>query len=185
MVADQTIPATDRGNIVLTGFMGTGKSTVGRVLASQLDFEFVDTDEVIERRHGSIATIFRDRGEAAFRLIEREVAVELARRARTVIATGGRMMLDPANIELFTKNGRVFCLAATPDEILVRVTADVQRADRPLLAGPEPREAIIDLLAERSAGYACFEQIATDARPPEAIAAEIAERLNRSEPAPT
>ena len=87
------------GNVVLTGFMGTGKTTVGRLLADLLGYEFVDTDEVIEQRYGPIETIFRERGEDAFRTIEREVAGELAGADRRVISTGGRMMLDPVIAE--------------------------------------------------------------------------------------
>ena len=74
-------PRRDRHNVVLTGFMGTGKTTVGRLLAEDLGYEFVDTDELIERRHGPIAEIFASRGEEAFRQIERDVAAELARGA--------------------------------------------------------------------------------------------------------
>ena len=76
------------GNVVLTGFMGTGKTTVGRLLADLLGYEFVDTDEIIERRYGAIETIFRERGEDAFRAIESELAVELSERSRCVFATG-------------------------------------------------------------------------------------------------
>ena len=72
--------ASDSRNIVLTGFMGTGKTTVGRLLAEQLGYEFVDTDRVIEERHGKIADVFRSVGEEGFRRIERELAAELADR---------------------------------------------------------------------------------------------------------
>ncbi|MEO6652980.1 MAG: shikimate kinase [Ilumatobacteraceae bacterium] len=165
------------GNIVLTGFMGTGKSTIGRLLAGLIDFAFVDTDDVIESRHGPITTIFDDHGEARFRSIERTVAAELARCDRTVIATGGRMMLDPHNVEVLSRRGRVFCLTATPGDILARVTADDHRSGRPLLAGPDPAAVIADLLDQRRAGYGRFEQVETGTRSPQATAAEIAVRL--------
>ncbi len=84
-------------NLVLTGFMGTGKTTVGRMLAEKLGMEFVDTDELIESRHGPIPRIFADRGESEFRAIEQEVARELGERSGLVIATGGRMVLDDDN----------------------------------------------------------------------------------------
>ena len=121
--------ASDSRNIVLTGFMGTGKTTVGRLLAEQLGYEFVDTDRVIEERHGPIGDLFRSAGEAAFRHIERELASELADRERLVIATGGRMMLDPHNVASLSRNGRVFCLVATPDEIFDRVVNDPSRSN--------------------------------------------------------
>ena len=125
----------DSRNIVLTGFMGTGKTTVGRLLAQQLGYEFVDTDQIIEERHGKIGDLFRSAGEEAFRRIERELASELADRERLVIATGGRMMLDPQNVASLSRNGRVFCLVATPDEIFDRVVHDSSRVERPLLVG--------------------------------------------------
>ena len=126
------------GNVVLTGFMGTGKTTVGRLLAELLGYEFVDTDEVIEQRYGPIETIFRERGESAFRTIEREVAAELAGADRRVISTGGGMMLDPVIAESLGAGARVFCLVASPDTIVARV---LNGPDRPLLAGPDPQLA--------------------------------------------
>jgi shikimate kinase len=162
------------GNVVLTGFMGTGKTTVGRLLAELLGYEFVDTDEVIERRHGGIETIFRERGEDAFRTIEREVADELAGRTRLVIATGGRMMLDPAIASTLGAGARVFCLTASPETIAVRV---LDGPVRPLLSGPDARARIIELLAERAAGYARFEQVSTDGRTGADVAHDLAARL--------
>lgn len=151
-----------RPNIVLTGFMGTGKTTIGRVLADRLGYEFVDTDAVIGQLHGSIATIFAEHGESEFRRIEREVAAELSERTGLVISTGGRTMIDPVNAESLTRSGRVFCLTASVDTILSRVTHAGGAARRPMLAGPDLLERIIDLLAERAEGYARFEQIDTD-----------------------
>jgi shikimate kinase len=161
-------------NVVLTGFMGTGKSTVGRLLADLLGFEFVDTDAVIERRYGAIEAIFRERGEDAFRAIEREVAGELAARDRMVIATGGRMMLDPAIAETLGSDSHVFCLVASPETIAARV---LDGPVRPLLAGPDPRTRITELLAERAASYAAFEQVATDSRTAADVAHDLAARI--------
>ena len=160
-------------NVVLTGFMGTGKTTVGRLLAAELGFELVDTDALIEERHGPIAEIFASRGEAAFRAIEREIAAELAGRAGLVIATGGRMLLDPANTAALGAQGRVFCLVAAPEEVYARVSADGTPVERPLLAVPDPRRRIEELMAERAAGYGQFRQIPTDGRTPTDVAAAI------------
>ena len=153
--------------------MGTGKTTVGRLLAQRLDREFVDTDAIIERRHGSIASIFADRGEAAFRAIERAVAAELAEREALVIATGGRLMLDPANEATLGATGHVFCLTAEPAIVLARVLADAERVERPLLAVDDPHRRVVELLDERSPGYARFRQVDTAERPPTAVADEI------------
>lgn len=165
--------------MVLTGFMGTGKTTVGRLLADRLGYEFVDTDGIIERRHGPIPAIFAERGEETFRAIERQVAAELGERQGLVISTGGRMLLDPVNERALSANGDVFCLAASVDEIWRRVGRTC--ADRPLLAGADPRQRIVELLAERQAGYAEFRQVTTDGRQPAMIAAEIAGLLTASD----
>ena len=164
-------------NVVLTGFMGTGKTTVGRLLAAHLGFELVDTDAVIVERHGPIPTIFAERGEEAFRRLEREVAAELAGRSGLVVSTGGRMLLDPANADVLGATGRVFCLTASVDTIMERVAPGGDAAGRPMLAGGDVRERITALLAERAAGYAAFEQVPTDARSPEQVADDIVERL--------
>lgn len=148
------------GNVVLMGFMGTGKSTIGRLLADRLRLEWVDTDGLIESRHGPIAEIFAASGEEAFRDMERAVAAELADRDGLVISTGGRLMLDPDNAALLGEGARVFCLAADPDEVLRRVSEEGK--PRPLLEEGHPAPRIAALLAERQAGYAQFEQVATD-----------------------
>lgn len=153
-------------NIILTGFMGTGKTTVGKLLAEQLDCEFIDTDLLIEARHGAIAQIFAEQGETVFRQIERDIARELAHREGIVISTGGRMMLDPANVASLGQNGRVFCLVATPTEILARVTNDSSRIERPLLNVPNPSERIMALLQERHEKYQQFPQIITSGQQP-------------------
>lgn len=162
--------------MVLTGFMGTGKTTVGQVLARRLDRPFVDTDAVIEQRHGPIPEIFAEHGEVRFREIEREVAAQLASERALVIATGGRMLLDPANAEALEATGVVVCLVASVDEILARV-AEGGLAARPLLEGPDPRGRIEALLRERRRGYARFPQVRTDGRSPEDVAEDICRLL--------
>ena len=106
--------SAQKRNLVLTGFMGTGKTTVGRILAERLGYTFVDTDEVIESRAGPISEIFEQRGEAGFRVLERDVARELADRRGLVIATGGRMMLDPTCRACLEPAADVVCLVGRP-----------------------------------------------------------------------
>ncbi len=165
-------------NIVLTGFMGTGKSTVGKLLAELLRWQWVDTDIVIESRHGAISEIFANDGEEAFRDLEREVAAELATQVEIVVSTGGRLMLDPENIKILGSVSRVFCLEARPSEIVRRVTQD--SAVRPLVAGDHPADRVRKLLAERDRQYKQFEQVATDGLTVEQVAQEIFERMRDS-----
>ena len=159
-------------NIILTGFMGTGKTTVGRLLAAQLARPFVDTDNLIVERDGrSIVDIFNEDGETRFREMEAEVAAELAGQRGLVIATGGRLMLDPANAVALGATGPVFCLAAEPAIILERVAAGNEQ--RPLLTVDDPERRVNALLQRRAAAYARFRTVDTGGRSPEQIAATI------------
>jgi shikimate kinase len=104
-------------SLVLTGFMGTGKTVIGQIVAQRLGREFVDMDSMIETREGnSIRKIFQTRGEEYFRTREAQLCVELASRENLVIATGGGALIDPSNRERF-RNAFVVCLDASTDEI--------------------------------------------------------------------
>lgn len=160
----------ERPNIVLTGFMGTGKTTVGKLLSKQLDYEFIDTDHLIEQRAGkTITEIFKEMGEPAFREMEAAIARELSARQGVVISTGGRLMLDPENAAALSRTGRVFCLVATPEEIFERVTKNTDTNVRPLLSVSNPMERIVELIQERQADYGRFAQIVTSDKTPEVI----------------
>ncbi len=138
-------------NIVLVGFMGTGKTTIGRAVAQRCGSRFVDMDDVIVERAGkAIPEIFRDDGEAGFRKIERKVAHDLANESGLVIATGGGVVLDPDNMADFTRTGTVICLSATPEAILARVQHDT---NRPLLQEEDVLGKINALLEKRRALY--------------------------------
>lgn len=172
------ICAMDVQNVILTGFMGTGKTTVGRKLAARLGFEFIDTDEVIVARDGrTVAEIFREDGEAAFRAREARVAHDLAQRRGLVVATGGRLMLDAGNAAALGETGAVFCLTARPVTILARLAQDGVR--RPLLEVAHPTLRVAELLAERAEGYGRFPQIPTDTRTPDELADYIFHLLGR------
>lgn len=160
-------------NIILTGFMATGKTTVGKLMAEQLGYEFVDTDELIVKRCGmSIAEIFREKGEAAFRKMESELARELGDKEGLVVSTGGRLMLDPANSEALGRRGRVFCLVATPEEIHDRVSKD-KHVKRPLLETHNPLQRIVELMQQRKEDYGQFPKLVTTGKRPEEIAGEV------------
>lgn len=163
----------DEANYVLTGFMGTGKSSVGRALAERLGFAFIDTDDVIVDRHGPIVDIFANHGDAAFRQMERDVVRELAERWGLVIATGGSLMLDPVNAATLLATSSVFCLTATVDELVERLSVGDEHSKRPLLAGTDPAARITELLDERSEGYGSFTQIETTDRSIDQIVDEI------------
>ncbi|MBT8346295.1 MAG: 3-dehydroquinate synthase [Desulfofustis sp.] len=171
----------DAQNIIFTGFMGTGKTTVGKMLAKKLGREFIDTDDLIEKRQGlTIPEIFDQLGEVAFREMEAEIAKELGQSKGLVISTGGRLMLDPANVEALSVNGRVFCLVATPQEILSRIEGDTDH-HRPLLDVPNPGEQIVELLQERKKGYQRFLKMTTDEKHPGDITADLLDFMQKSQ----
>jgi shikimate kinase len=162
--------------LVLAGFMGTGKTAVGRILARRLGVPFGDTDAWIEAREGAtIAAIFATRGEAAFRTLEREALRALTRVPRGVVATGGGAIVDPENRAHLRAWGTLVCLDATPEAILARVG---DRPDRPLLAGPDRLDRIRRLRAERAAAYADVDvRVDTTGRTPAEVAGLILEAL--------
>jgi shikimate kinase len=131
--------------------MGTGKSCVGRVAADTLHFTFLDTDHVIEARAGkTISDIFAQNGESAFRQWERRIVEELTRRQNTVIATGGGLPADEANLASLKTHALVVCLWAPPETIWERVRS---HDHRPLLNEPDPLVKIRELLAVRESFY--------------------------------
>lgn len=138
-------------NLALIGFMGVGKSSVGRLVASQLNFQFVDTDDLVEEMAGRrIRDIFETDGEPEFRRLEREVVRSLETRRSTVISTGGGVILDAGNLESLNRHAAVFCLWAGVNVIFERVR---HQSHRPLLADPDPESRIRELLAEREPFY--------------------------------
>lgn len=137
--------------VVLVGMMGAGKSQVGRLLAENLGYDFVDTDLLIVKRAGkSIPRIFSEDGEDAFRVLERAVIAELARRQSLVIATGGGALLDEANRRVLSALGHTVYLKASPRELYLRVKND---RNRPLLNVPDPQGELRRLLDARAPLY--------------------------------
>ena len=138
-------------NLALIGFMGTGKTSVGRLVAEYLHFEFLDTDELIQARTArTISEIFAINGEPAFRTLEHELVLELAGRTNTLISTGGGLPANPKNLDSLKPHALVVCLWATPEKIWERVC---HQGHRPLLNDPDPRKKISDLLALREPFY--------------------------------
>lgn len=142
-------------HVILTGFMATGKSEVGRRLARKLGRPFVDTDDLIEATAGrSVAEIFAADGEGRFRALEREAVEQACGVPDAVVATGGGTLLDMENRRRLAAAGPIICLSATPDDILRRIA---DPSSRPLLAangGGDRLERVRVLLAERAPVYA-------------------------------
>jgi shikimate kinase len=159
-------------NLALIGFMGTGKSSVGRLVAEQLHFDYLDTDELIQSRAGrTITDIFDREGEGAFRRLEQQLVKELAARKRTVIATGGGLPTIPANLVSLKTHALIVCLWASPEKIWERVR---NQTHRPLLRHPDPRLKIRELLAAREPFYRQADVlINTDLRSAREVAQQI------------
>jgi shikimate kinase len=142
---------TRKRNIVITGFMGTGKTTVGLVVSKRLKMDFHDTDDMIERESGlTISRIFDEYGEDYFRNLERKVIEDLASRNYIVIATGGGTLLEKHNRDLISRNGMIVCLVSRPEIIAARLAKD---NDRPLLAHGKTIGNINELLKKREKAY--------------------------------
>jgi shikimate kinase len=169
----------NRSNIILVGFMGTGKTAVGRELAAQTGRRFVDTDTSIEEEAGTpISAIFAGRGEEAFRDLEAAAVARAAALRDGVIATGGGALGREENLRRLRESGVLVCLTARPEVILARTAP---WADRPMLAGAaDPIARVAELLAARAQTYARadFTIDTSDLTIPE-VAARICETLNR------
>jgi len=163
--------------IVLTGFMGTGKTSVGRELSRRLGYEFIDTDDLIEERERMpISLIFKKKGEEYFRKVERETVKEVSKRSDVVIATGGGVIKNPDNVNDLRRDGIIIWLKASPEIIMKRVM--LEGGKRPLLEVDEPLKEIKRLLSERLKFYEQADTwIDTDYITPGETAQEIVERL--------
>jgi shikimate kinase len=142
-------------NIVLIGFRGTGKSTVGRLLAKRLERDFIDSDKYIEDSTGkTIKSIFEEDGEEGFRQIEADTIAELSKADNKVISAGGGVVLREENVNNLKDNGFLVLLEATPEIIHNRITQDKKTAQqRPSLTDKKPLDEIKYLIAEREPAY--------------------------------
>jgi len=138
-------------NIILVGFMGTGKTSIGRELAKRRGMEFIDLDDVIEEReHMKIADIFKEKGEPYFRQAEREAVRDVCGRKNLIVAAGGGAVLKQENVGDFASCGIVVCLEARPEIIVQRTSG---HAHRPLLNVAQPIKKIRELLEKRKSHY--------------------------------
>ena len=159
-------------NLYLVGFMGTGKSTVGRLVAKQMNFEFIDSDQEIERTQGKpVSAIFAEQGEAAFRKLEREFVENGHPAAGCVVACGGGIVVPEGMLELLRTKGIVICMHAPIETIIERI---MHTTHRPLLHVADPAQRLRDLYAQREALYRrTGTMILTDRRPLREIAAHV------------
>lgn len=164
-------------NIVLIGFMGTGKSSVGLKLATRLKRDFVDMDREIENVSGmSINEIFRRYGERRFRSEESLMAKKLSQRRNLVVATGGGLVLVPENIAALRQNGVIVLLEARAEDIWARVNR--KRGTRPMLKGAASVADIQKLLDHRAAYYDCADiRVNTSDKELDAVIREILQQL--------
>src|SRR5882724_6030234 len=138
-------------NIALIGFMGTGKTSVGRLVAEQLHFDYLDTDEMIQTQTGkTVADIFKTDGEKIFRGLEEKVVKDLVNRTKTVVSAGGGLPINPKNLAGLKTHALVVCLWASPEKIWERVK---NQSHRPLLNDENPQAKIRELLAAREPFY--------------------------------
>ncbi len=159
--------------LTITGFMGTGKTVVGRKLGERLKMEFIDLDEEIERASGMIIMdIFARLGEPAFRDMEASILADTLGVPGRVVATGGGTVIDPLNLERMRSYGPVVCLTASPEEILKRISPS---DERPLLSGEERLEKIKSILERRSDIYNLSDfSVSTDGKGVDQVVEDIA-----------
>lgn len=159
-------------NLYLVGFMGTGKSTVGRQVAQRLRMNAIDSDHEIERRAGTpIAQIFAEQGEAAFRRLEREFIEAGHPTHGQVVACGGGLVLQDGMISALRRRGVVVCLTASPETILRRTETN---RNRPLLNVDDPLKTIREMLAQRNPIYrSAGTEVLTDSRSLSEIVAHV------------
>ncbi|HLB27945.1 MAG TPA: shikimate kinase [Dehalococcoidales bacterium] len=169
-------------NIVLIGYMGTGKTAVGKLLAEKLGMKLIELDSLIEQQSGrKISEIFRTDGETAFRELEIEAAKKISGEKNSVIAGGGGIVLNKINIDRLRKNGVMVYLTASPQTILKRVATE--KGQRPLLAVDDQLETITDMLKFRKPFYERSADITinTSRKNIETVVQEIIEKLKEYE----
>lgn len=168
-------------NAVLIGFMGCGKTTVGRIVSQYLKWNFIDTDDlIVEKTKISISDIFKRYGEAYFRQLESQIIKDISDVDRCIISLGGGAVLNEQNINTLKGKGLVFYLKGSPETIIAHIG---DNKDRPLLHTSNPYNTIKELLNKRHPLYVknSHYSIDIDGKDPETIAHEIINILKGAE----
>ncbi len=139
---------TRRPNVILVGLSGSGKTSIGRAVAKELNWPFIDFDTEIEHReHSSVRQIFETRGEACFRTLEQELTKELVTCSGTIMSAGGGWVTNRDAVALLRPTGRIIYLRASPDVLVARLAS--ARVPRPLLEVPDPKGTLEAMLEAR------------------------------------
>lgn len=165
-------------NIILIGLMGSGKTTVGKLLSRQFRWPFYDSDQEIVRKTGvSIPTIFEMEGEVGFRLREEQMIAELVQQSRIILATGGGVVLSEKNRQQLVQHGIVVYLRGTVDELWQRTRHDT---NRPLLQVADPKACLAELHAQRDPLYREIADVLveTSRQPAHVLVEQLARHLN-------
>ena len=177
--SSRTVSATDPGkpHVVLVGLPGSGKSTVGAMVAEKLGRTFLDFDAEIERREGMpISQIFGERGEAAFRQLERKLTEELKEFGNMVVSPGGGWIMDADQVKLIRPSAKLIYLRVRPETALKRLGA--AGGGRPLLNRPDPLAELTKLFEERRAAYQASDiEIGTELITPQQVTDQIVAKL--------
>ncbi|MCK9554639.1 shikimate kinase [bacterium] len=166
-------------NIVLFGFMASGKSTVAKILSKKLNMKYIEMDDEIEKEANmSIPEIFNKKGEKYFRNLEKTLSKKLSGSENLIISTGGGVVLDEENIKNLGKNGITFSLIVSPEKVIKRTEKSTHR---PLLNTSDKKKQIGKLLQQRKTYYEKADYIVdTNNLSPETVADTIIEKLNRT-----
>jgi len=170
-------PRRGPANVVLVGLSGSGKSTVARLLARRLGWRAVDTDQLIQRQEGmTVQEIFRVRGEPAFRALESATILDVCRRSRQVIATGGGSFVADANRLQLLNGNMVVYLESRPETLAARLSRNIGREPRPLLESGDLVDRLAELGRQRDQQYrSAHHVVETDQRTPREVVDVIAE----------
>ena len=166
---------SNKRNLLITGLMGAGKSTVGRLVALELQREFIDTDEYLEKHYGPASDLLiQPNGDMLFQEVEMKIATELASRESLVISTGGRFMMNQANIDVMTEHCHIICLEAEIKDLITRLLSADPTTFRPRFDAASDKTQLMQSLQRQSKPYyKQFESLKTSGLLPEEVAIRV------------